>query len=72
MQGTFKQGAALIPIIEKNLNEYALIVDGHRILVLNYKFAFLYFGNGNYKTCIDCLQKIINGSKLTPFCLRQV
>ena len=61
MQGTFKQGAALIPIIEKKLNEYALFVDGHRILVFNYKFASLHFGNGNYKASIDYLQKIING-----------
>lgn len=61
MKGTFKEGLALIPEIEDKLHEYALQVDRHRILVFNYKFANLYFGNGNYEVCIDYLQKIING-----------
>jgi hypothetical protein len=61
MKGTFKEGLALIPEIEEKLTEYALQVDRHRILVFNYKFANLYFGNGNYEACIDYLQKIING-----------
>jgi hypothetical protein len=61
MTGTFKAGVALIPVIEEKLEEYALFVDGHRILVFNYKFASLHFGNGNYETSIDYLHKIING-----------
>ena len=43
-----------------NLDEYALYVDPHRIVVFNYKLATLYFGSGDYNTCIDFLQKIIN------------
>jgi hypothetical protein len=62
MQGTFKEGLALVPYIEEKLEEYALFVDRHRILVFNYKIATLYFGNGDYDTCIDYLQRIINGS----------
>ena len=61
MNGTFKEGVALIPSIEENLHDYALYVDRHRILVFNYKFATLHFGNGNYNASIDYLQKIING-----------
>ncbi len=61
MQGTFREGLALVPEIEEKLNEYALYVDRHRILVFNYKIATLYFGNGDYETSIDYLQKIING-----------
>ena len=61
MQGTFREGLALVPEIEAKLNEYALYVDRHRILVFNYKIATLYFGNGDYETSIDYLQKIING-----------
>lgn len=61
MQGTFKEGVALIPEIEKKLEEYSLYVDRHRILVFNYKFATLHFGNGNINASIDYLQKIING-----------
>lgn len=60
MQGTFKEGLLLIPSIENELAEYDLFLDRHRVLVLNYKFAVLYFGSGDYNTCIDYLQKIIN------------
>ncbi len=60
MLGTFKQGLALIPVIEEKLDNYHLFIDRHRILVLNYKIAMLYFGSGDYSACIDYLQKIIN------------
>ncbi|MBN8836977.1 MAG: hypothetical protein J0I09_06945 [Sphingobacteriia bacterium] len=61
MKGTFKEGVALIPFIEEKLEEYGLYVDRHRILVFNYKFATLHFGNGDYGKAIDYLLKIING-----------
>lgn len=60
MMGTFREGLPLVPDIEKKLAEYVLFVDRHRILVVNYKIAILYFGSGDYGTCIDYLQKIIN------------
>ena len=60
MLGTFKEGLSLVPSINEKLEEYALFLDRHRILVLNYKIATLYFGSGDYATCIDYLQKIIN------------
>lgn len=59
MRGTFKEGLTLVPQIEKELEENELFLDSHRILVLNYKFAMLYFGSGDFNTCIDYLQKII-------------
>jgi hypothetical protein len=62
MKGTFAEGLKLVPSIEKNLEEYALFVDSHRILVFNYKIASLYFGAGKYGIAIDYLQKIINGA----------
>ena len=61
MQGTFREGLALVPEIEDKLEEYALFVDQHRILVFNYKIATLHFGNGDFEKCIDYLQRIING-----------
>ncbi|MDE3234355.1 MAG: hypothetical protein KGO81_00260 [Bacteroidota bacterium] len=61
MKGSFKEGVALIPEIEDSLQKDALYVDRHRILVFNYKFATLHFGNGNYEASIDYLQKIIHG-----------
>jgi hypothetical protein len=60
MLGTFKQGVLLVPEILQKLKEYELFIDEHRIMVINYKIASMYFGNGDYGTCIDYLQKIIN------------
>src|ERR1700722_15348491 len=60
MLGNFKEGLQLVPEIEQKLTEYDLFIDRHRILVLNYKIASLYFGSGDYDTCIDYLQRIIN------------
>jgi len=60
LKGTFEEGLTQVPAIEEKLNEYALFIDRHRVLVLNYKIALLYFGSGDYSTCIDYLQKIIN------------
>jgi hypothetical protein len=60
MRGTFKDGLPLVPGIEDMLAQDALFIDRHRVLVLNYKIATLYFGSGDYSTCIDYLQRIIN------------
>lgn len=60
MMGTFKEGLKAVPGIEEQLKENELFLDQHRIMVLNYKIATLYFGSGDYSTCIDYLQKIIN------------
>lgn len=60
MLGTFKTGLLLVPSIIEKLTEYDLFIDNHRIMVLNYKIATLYFGSEDYGTCIDYLQKIIN------------
>lgn len=62
MMGTFKEGMALIPHIEEKLEEYALYIDMHRILVFNYKMATLNFGSGDYSKSIDYLLKIINSN----------
>jgi hypothetical protein len=60
IEGTFKEGLALVPLIEEKLEQYHLIIDRHRILVFNYKFASLFFGSGDYGTCIDYLHRIIH------------
>ena len=60
MTGSFAEGLALVPSVEAGLKKYSAYVDLHRILVFNYKIAVLYFGNGNYETCIDYLQRVIN------------
>lgn len=59
-RGKFKDALYLVPYIEKKLEEYYLFLDVHRVLVFNYKIATLYFGAGDFDTCIDYLRKIIN------------
>jgi hypothetical protein len=60
MEGTFRKGLTLVPLIVDKLEDYRLYIDSHRELVFYYKIASLYFGSGDYETCIDYLQKIIN------------
>jgi hypothetical protein len=60
LKGTFREGLSLIPDIEEKLKENALFIDPHRVMVLDYKIASLYFGSGDFDTCIDYLQRIIN------------
>lgn len=60
MLGTFKEGLVAVPQLEAQLKENAIFLDQHRIMVINYKIATLYFGSGDFSTCIDYLQKIIN------------
>lgn len=62
MCGTFNEGLALVPYIEEKLKEYALFIDQHRVAVINYKIAALYFSNGDYGTSIDYLNDIINNN----------
>lgn len=60
--GLTKEGLAEVPYIEEKLEEYSIFLDRHRVMVINYKIAMLYFLAGDYSTCIDYLQKIINDS----------
>jgi hypothetical protein len=60
MKGNFAEAVKIVPHLNSKLSEYAMFIDRHRVLVFNYKIATLYFGNGDYATCIDYLQNIIN------------
>ena len=60
LEGSFTEGLQLVPYIEQMLDEYALHLDRHRVLVFYYKIACLYFGSGNNEKAIDYLNKIIN------------
>ena len=60
LEGSFQEGLLLVPYIEEKLEEYALQLDRHRVLVFYYKIACLYFGNGDYGTSIQYLNRIIN------------
>jgi hypothetical protein len=60
LNGSFKAGLKVVPEIDEKLAEYSMFIDPHRIMVLNYKIAMMYFGSGDFDTCIDYLQKILN------------
>ena len=60
LSGNFSDGLLLIDGIEEKLKEYELYLDHHRILVIYYKIACMYFGAGNFETTVDYLNKIIN------------
>ena len=60
MEGSCAEAIDMIPAINEKLAEYALFIDPHRVLVLHYKMAYVYFGSGDFDKCIDYLQKIIN------------
>jgi tetratricopeptide (TPR) repeat protein len=62
MMGTFQQGLSLVEYINRELEEYSMFIDSHRIMVFTYKIATLYFGSGNYNVAIDYLQQIINSN----------
>jgi hypothetical protein len=60
MEGNFTEGLYLVQEIEDRIEEYELQIDRHRILVLYYKIACLYFGSGDNEKAIDYLNKIIH------------
>lgn len=60
ISGEFTEGLKLVPGIEEKLSEYEIYLDRHRILVIYYKIACMYFGAGQFETAIDYLNKIIN------------
>lgn len=60
LEGTFKEGLAIVPEISQQLKDFSIYLDHHRVLVFYYKIASLYFGAGDFGTAIDYLNKIIN------------
>jgi tetratricopeptide (TPR) repeat protein len=59
LEGSFREGVKLIPEIERLIKEYHNHLDIHRIMVFNYKMAWLFFGAGDYDRCIEYLNSII-------------
>ncbi len=60
MEGSFSDGLALVPPLEKLLKKYEIYLDSHRIIVFYYKIACLYFGSGDNGHAIDYLNRILN------------
>lgn len=64
IDGSFQDGVKIIPKIEKDLDLYKDRLDEHHVMIFYYKFASMYFGNGNNKDCIFYLNKIITNKSL--------
>lgn len=65
IDGSFDEGLALIPDIEKQLSKYESRIDPHHKMIFYYKFASLYFGAGYNKKSIEYLGKIISNKSLS-------
>ena len=60
MLGEFTDGSEIIPEISESLENFEHLLDTHYIIIFYYKFACMYFGNGNYHKVTFWLNKIIN------------
>ena len=65
IDGSFEEGLALIPKIEKELVQFDDRIDPHHKMIFYYKFASLHFGAGNNKACIKYLDRIISNKSLS-------
>ncbi|WP_343486134.1 hypothetical protein [Allomuricauda sp. d1] len=64
LEGTFQKGLYLVNIVEYGIKKHAGRIDQHHVMLLYYKIACLYFGNGDHKNCIVYLKKIIENKQL--------
>jgi hypothetical protein len=64
LEGTFEKGLYLVNIVEYGINKHKDRIDQHHIMLLYYKIACLYFGNGDNKNCIVYLKRIISNKNL--------
>jgi len=60
IEGSFEEGLKLVPEINRLIKKFGRFIDVHRIMVFNYKTAWLYLGSGQPGPCIEYLNKILN------------
>ncbi len=60
LSGRFEEGLALVPNILEDIRQYEGLSDIHRVLLLYYKFAYLYFSCGNFEKALEYLNEIIH------------
>jgi len=64
IEGTFEEGIPLVDKVLKGIKEFQNRIDEHHVMLFYYKIASLYFGAGNYKNCIEYVEKIISNRTL--------
>ena len=60
MDATFAEGVSLAADVDHFVERWKDYLDEHYRMMLFYKIACMYFGNGDYKKCKFYLQKIIS------------
>ena len=65
LSGRFNDGLSLITEIEQQISFHKNRIDQHHIMLFYYKIACMYFGVGDYNSCINYLNKIISTKNLT-------
>ncbi len=59
-EGTFAEGVGMVPEVERFIRQYGNRLNIHHRMVLGYKLACLYFGDGDYRRCMEQLARIIS------------
>lgn len=59
LEGSYKEGLWLTKSIDSYLKRYAGHLSAHEKMMLDYKIASLYFGDGNFQKCRTFLSEII-------------
>lgn len=59
MTGDFEGGKQLVAQIEPQMKELNHLLENRFIINTYYKFASIYFGNADYKNCVQYLNRII-------------
>ncbi len=57
--GTYAAGLAALPGIRKKLALYEADMDRHRVMLFQYKFAYLHFAAGQYDAALDDVNEIL-------------
>lgn len=60
LEGTFREGLALVKPLNELIDSNPYYWDDHRIMLFYYKIASLYFGSGDFGQAIHYLNLIIN------------
>ena len=64
LEATFSKGILEIKEIEFGIKKFDKTIDEHHKMVFYYKFACLYFGEGEYEMCMTYLQRILGKKEL--------
>jgi hypothetical protein len=64
IEGDFSNGLRHVNDILRGIETHKDLIDEHHVMLLHYKIACLYFGNGDHRNCIRHLELIIKSKKL--------